>query len=69
MRSLQSKLNEGTVISVGPGKRDKEGALLPMGVAVDDKVLLPQYGGSELTIDEEDLVLYRDEDILGILKN
>ena len=53
----QSKLNEGLVLSVGPGRRDKDGALLPMGVKIDDKVLLPQYGGSEITIDDEDLVL------------
>ena len=66
--SAQTKLNEGIVISVGPGRRDKDGALLPMGVAADDKVLLPQYGGSEVTIDDEDLVLFRDEDILGVLK-
>merc|ERR1719504_143993 len=67
--STQSKLNEGVVISCGPGRRDKDGALLPMGVAPDDKVLLPQYGGSEVTIDDEDMVLFRDEDILGVLKD
>merc|ERR1712228_470095 len=66
--SAQTKLNEGIVISVGPGRRDKDGTLLPMGVSADDKVLLPQYGGSEVTIDDEDLVLFRDEDILGVLK-
>lgn len=66
--SSQSKLNEGVVIACGPGKRDKDGGLLPMGVQVDDKVLLPQYGGSEVTIEEEELVLFRDDDILGVLK-
>ena len=67
--SSQSKLNEGIVVSCGPGKRDKDGSLLPMGVKADDKVLLPQYGGNEITIDEEDYVLFRDEDIMGILKD
>ena len=66
--SAQSKLNEGIVLSVGPGKRDKDGALLPMGVKVDDKVLLPQYGGNEVTIEDEELVLFRDDDILGKLE-
>ncbi|EOD27907.1 hypothetical protein EMIHUDRAFT_373699 [Emiliania huxleyi CCMP1516] len=65
--STQSKLNEGVVISVGPGRRDKEGSLLPMGVKVDDKVMLPQYGGNEVTLGDEDYVLFRDEDILGVL--
>mmetsp|Transcript_24231 Transcript_24231/g.52268 ORF Transcript_24231/g.52268 Transcript_24231/m.52268 type:complete len:101 (-) Transcript_24231:381-683(-) len=66
--SAQTKLNEGVVMAVGPGKRDKDGQLLPMGVSIDDKVLLPQYGGSEVTIQDEDLVLFRDDDILGVLK-
>ena len=66
---MPSKLNEGIVLSVGPGKRDKDGSLLPMGVKADAKVLLPQYGGQEVTIDDEDLVLFRDDDIMGILKD
>ena len=65
----QSKINEGVVLAVGPGKRDKDGTLLPMGVKVDDKVLLPQYGGSEVEIEDEELVLFRDDDIMGILKD
>jgi chaperonin GroES len=67
--SSQSKLNEGVVLAVGPGKRDKDGTLLPMGVKVDDKVLLPQYGGSEVEIEDEELVLFRDDDIMGVLKD
>ena len=66
--AAQSKLNEGMVIACGPGKRDKDGVLLPMGVKIDDKVLLPQYGGSEVTIEDDDFVLFRDDDILGVLK-
>ena len=66
--SAQTKLNEGMVISVGPGRRDKDGALLPMGVKPDDKVLLPQYGGNDVTLGDEDFTLFRDEDILGVLK-
>ena len=65
--SAQTKLNEGMVISVGPGRRDKDGALLPMGVKPDDKVLLPQYGGNDVTLGDEDFTLFRDEDILGVL--
>ena len=65
--SAQSKLNEGQVIAVGPGRRSKDGDLLPMGASVGDKVLLPQYGGNEVTLGDEDYVLFRDEDILGVL--
>ena len=51
--SSQSKLNEGVVVATGPGRRDKDGSLIPMGVKSDDKVLLPQYGGNEVTIEDE----------------
>ena len=61
-------MNEGVVLAVGPGKRDKDGGLLPMGVTIDDKVLLPQYGGQEVEIEGEELVLFRDDDIMGVLK-
>lgn len=67
--STQSKLNEGVVVACGPGRRDKEGSLLPMGVSVNDKVMLPQYGGNEVSIEDEDFTLFRDEDILGVLKD
>lgn len=67
--SSATKLNEGKVVAVGPGRRDKDGSLIPMGVAEGDKVLLPQYGGSEIKIEDEDYYIYRDEDLLGILKD
>jgi chaperonin GroES len=40
-----------------------------MGVKLDDKVLLPQYGGSDVTIADEEYVLFRDDDIMGVLKD
>ena len=67
--SSQTKLNQGTVLSVGPGRRDADGKLIAMDLKKDDTVLLPQYGGNEVSIEEEDLVLFRADDILGILKD
>mmetsp|Transcript_7659 Transcript_7659/g.17683 ORF Transcript_7659/g.17683 Transcript_7659/m.17683 type:complete len:98 (+) Transcript_7659:25-318(+) len=66
--SAQSRLNEATVVATGPGGRDKAGNLIPMGVKEGDKVLLPEYGGNSVKLDGEDFVIFRDEDILGILK-
>ena len=51
------------------GARDADGKLIPMELKADDTVLLPQYGGNEVTIDEEELVLFRDDDIMGVLKD
>ncbi|KAF6260744.1 chaperonin 10 [Scenedesmus sp. NREL 46B-D3] len=65
--SAVPKVNEGVVLAVGPGRRNKDGDLLPVGVKEGDKVLLPEYGGSLVKMDNKELFLYRDEDILGVL--
>ena len=57
--------NEGTVVSVGPGLRDVNGVLHAPTIQKGDIVLLPKYGGTEVEIGEEKLVLFREEDILG----
>jgi chaperonin GroES len=59
------KLNEGEVVAVGPGAITREGKTLPMNVAVGDRVLLPEYGGHTVKLGDDELHLYREEDILG----
>ncbi|KXZ56851.1 hypothetical protein GPECTOR_1g768 [Gonium pectorale] len=66
--SALQKVNEGRVIAVGPGRRTKEGELLPVSVKEGDRVLLPEYGGSQIKLGDKELYLYRDEELLGILK-
>merc|ERR1711966_204858 len=67
--SVQSKVNEGTVIAVGPGGRTRDGAAIPMSVAQGDTVMLPEYGGTSVKFDDEvEYHIFRDEDILGKLK-
>lgn len=53
------------MVAVGPGSQNKEGKLLPMSVSVGDRVLLPEYGGHTVKVGEDELFLFRDEDILG----
>ncbi|CAH0481128.1 unnamed protein product [Peronospora belbahrii] len=60
--------NEGQVIAVGPGARASDGSLIPAQSAVGDKVLLPEYGGSVVKLGQDELFLFRDEDILGKLE-
>lgn len=67
--SAQSKLNEGVVVAVGPGGRATDGSTISMAVKAGDAVLLPEYGGSKVTIDGKDLYLYRDDDLLGVLEH
>lgn len=47
------KVLQGTVISVGPGTRMENGTVYPTTVSVGDKVLLPEYGGTKVTLNEE----------------
>ncbi|GAX75589.1 hypothetical protein CEUSTIGMA_g3033.t1 [Chlamydomonas eustigma] len=67
--SALPKVNEGVVLAVGPGRRNQAGDLIPVGVKEGDKVLLPEYGGSLIKLDQKEIFLYRDEEILGILKD
>ena len=66
----QEQVNWGTVVAVGPGRLTEEGKLREMSVKVGDHVLLPEYGGSTIKLGEEqeELVIYRDDDVLGILE-
>lgn len=44
----QQKVQTATVVAVGPGARNKDGAIIPMTIAIGDKVLLPEYGGTKV---------------------
>ena len=63
--SAQAKPNEAEVIAVGPGAKNQEGNLVAMSVDVGDKVLLPEFGGTEIKLGDDTFHLFRDEDILG----
>lgn len=53
------------MIAVGPGRVTETGTKIPVSVSVGDTVLLPDYGGQTLKLGDEELSLFRDEDILG----
>ena len=64
----EEKLNQGEVLAVGPGKTLESGQLRATMVKVGDTVLLPEYGGSKVVLaDEEEVFIYRDDDIMGTL--
>ena len=66
--SKQDQLNFGVVVAVGPGRTMDNGQLRPMSVKEGDTVLLPEYGGSKITLgDNQEYFLYRDEDLMGTL--
>ena len=58
---------EGKVIAVGPGKKE-DGKLEAMAVKVNDTIIFSKYAGTEIKVDGEDLLIMREEDILGVLE-
>jgi len=67
--SSQNKINEGLVIAVGPGARQSDGKIVTPVLKEGDKVVLPEYGGSQLKLNGEEYTLLREVDILGVLKD
>ena len=63
--SAVSKNNEGEVLAVGPGAKTRNGEVIPITVAVGDKVLLPEYGGLPVKLDGEEIFLFRNDEILA----
>ncbi|KAB1205722.1 10 kDa chaperonin [Morella rubra] len=63
------KWTSGKVVAVGPGARDRAGNLIPVSVKEGDTVLLPDFGGTQVKLGDKELHLYRDEDILGTLRD
>jgi chaperonin GroES len=66
--TAKEKPQEGKVIAVGTGKRDEAGKLLPFNVKAGDRVLMPKYGGTEIKLDDQEYMIIREEDILGVLE-
>lgn len=63
------KILNATVVAVGPGQRSQSGEVVPCSVKPGDQVLLPEYGGNKIEIENKEYYLFRDSDILGKWSN
>ena len=63
------KPQKGEVIAAGPGRRDDDGKRIPLDVAVGDVVLYAKYGGTEIKINDQKLLILKEADILAIVEN
>jgi chaperonin GroES len=63
--TAKEKPQEGEILAVGPGRLNDDGERVAMDVSVGDIVIYAKYGGTEIKIDEEDLVILRESDILA----
>lgn len=62
------KPDQGEVIAVGPGKRNDKGELIAMDVKVGDRVLFGKYAGQTVKVEGEELLVMREEDIMGVIE-
>jgi chaperonin GroES len=66
--TAKEKPQKGEVLAVGPGARNDEGERVAMDISVGDKVLFAKYGGTEIKVDGDKLLILRESDILAIIE-
>ena len=66
--TAQEKPSEGIVVATGGGARGEDGAITPLDVKKGDHVLFGKFGGTEITVDGEELMILRESDILGVIE-
>eukprot|EP01125_Pyxidicula_operculata_P004273 TRINITY_DN1636_c0_g1_i3.p1 TRINITY_DN1636_c0_g1~~TRINITY_DN1636_c0_g1_i3.p1 ORF type:complete len:101 (+),score=33.34 TRINITY_DN1636_c0_g1_i3:38-340(+) len=67
--SAQTKTNEARVIATGKGSRNLDGKFIPPVVEIGDVVIVPEFRGEDIKLNNEDYVLIREEDILAKVEN
>jgi len=66
--TAKEKPQMGEVIAAGNGKKTEDGKVLPLDVKKGDKILFSKYGGTEVKLEGEELLIMREDDILGIVE-
>jgi len=65
--TAKEKAQEGKVVAVGPGRKE-DGKVLPVDVKAGDRVLFGKYAGTEVKLDDQDYLIMREDDILGVIE-
>ncbi len=65
--TAKEKPQEGTVLAIGPGKRSDTGEIIPMDIKVGDRVMYSKYGGTEIKVDGDELLILSSRDVLAIV--
>ncbi len=66
--TAKEKPQEGEVMAVGKGKVLEDGKVLPMNVKAGDKILFGKYAGTDVKLDDEEYIIMREDDILGVME-
>jgi chaperonin GroES len=63
--TAKEKPQRGKVLAVGPGPRDEDGEYIKMDVEVDDEIIFSKYGGTEIKVGTDDVLILRESDVLA----
>ena len=66
--SAKEKPQEGEVVAVGNGKKTEEGKIIPLDVKAGDRILFGKYSGTEIKIDNEEFLILKEEEVLGVVE-
>ena len=66
--SAKEKPQEAEVVAVGKGKRSDDGKLIPLDVAVGDKILFGKYSGSDIKVDGQEYLIMREDEVLAVIE-
>jgi chaperonin GroES len=66
--TAKEKPSQGEILAIGPGGRDEAGKLIPIDLAVGDRVLFGKWSGSEVKIDDVEVLIMKESDIMGVLE-
>jgi chaperonin GroES len=66
--SAKKKQEMAKIIAIGPGKMGDDNKLLPMPVKIGDVILMDKYAGQEITIDDQEYIIVKSEDIIAIVE-
>jgi chaperonin GroES len=66
--TAKEKPQEGEIVAVGPGKQLEGGTVQPMNVKAGDRILFGKYAGTDVKIDDQDYLIMREDDILGVIE-
>lgn len=67
--NAKKKQEQAEVIAVGPGKRDKNGNVTPVPVKIGDVVLMEKYSGQEITVDDQEYVIVKADELIAIVES
>ena len=66
--TAKEKPQQGEVLAVGPGARDESGQLRPLDVKAGDRIVFGKWSGTEIRLDGEDLLIMKEDDVMGVLE-